>query len=161
MSAFLIVALIIVGFFGFCAITTMILVSIGPPKPGKLDFQSRFDDGITRSLRVAPYIFTVATAISAILSLWVSPQIEFLAVAGFSAVGVFISRCFHWRIRSSTTGLLTALAWLVPYLAARRIFQLPKPALLPLLQYVSVTIAVTAALTWLFRSKLKRMRRTP
>jgi len=161
MPTILIAALIIVGFYAICAVATIILVSIGPPSPKKLDFQSRFDNGIAKSLQAAPYIFFVSAAITALSCLWISPHLQFLAVAAFSAVGVFITKCYHWRIRSSTTWFVTALVGLIPYLIARRLFHLPRPALLPVMQYACVTIAVIEGLTWLFRARLASLRQTP
>jgi len=117
----------------------------------------RYDAAVGQTLRSAPYVFIGCAVAFAILCYWGSPDMIFISFAGVSGLCAFIAKCFHWRFRSSMTGFITAMAWLIPYLVAKQ-FVDPQPPGLPVLEYAALSIGIISGLTWIFRAKIGGLR---
>ena len=80
-----------------------------------------------------------------------------LAFASASGVCAFIAKCFYWRFRNFSSGFMTAMAWLVPYLIARQVLY-PRPHGLLVIEYAALSIGLINGLTWIFRGKIRDLR---
>jgi hypothetical protein len=116
----------------------------------------RLDAAFSQTLRSAPYVFIGCFVLFALLCFWRSPDLVFISFAAISGVCAFVAQCFYWRFRSFMTGLITAMAWLIPYLTARQFVYPPHG--LPVLEYAALSIGIINGLTWIFRVKIQGLR---
>ena len=117
----------------------------------------KMDSAFSQTLRNATYIDVGCFVLLAAMSLWRSPDLVYMAFAVVSGVSAFIAKCYYWRRRSFTTGFITAMAWLIPYLIARQIVY-PRPHGIFVFEYVALSIAIVNGFTWIFRKKIRNSR---